>query len=231
DYKRGVIIGSKQTFGKGTVQTVFDLNRMVRNSSSGDMGALKFTIQKFYRINGGSNQLRGVKSDVVIPNRLSYIDIGERNEENPLDWSQIEPAQYEEWDSYFDYKSTIEQSKQRMANSDHLKLIDENAQWLKKMRDRNSFSLNYEAYKAEVDAYENEAKKFDQLDDYNSGLTFQSLQYDLRLMEEDTVLKEKRERWQKSLAKDVYVEEAINVLNDLKMAYSIRSNVANTIKN
>ncbi len=232
DYKRGVIIGSKQTFGKGTVQTVFDLNRMVRNNSNiGDVGSLKFTIQKFYRINGGSNQLKGVKSDVVIPNRLSYIDIGERNEENPLPWSQIEPAQYEEWDSYFDYNATIENSKKRMANNEHLKLIDENAKWLKKMRDREFFSLNYEKYKAELEANEEEAKRFDKLDDYKTDLAFQSLDYDLRLMEDDTILKEKRERWHKSLAKDVYIEEAINVLNDLKMTYGIKTKVANTIKN
>ena len=231
DYKRGVIIGSKQTFGKGTVQTVFDLNRMVRNNSNGDMGALKFTIQKFYRINGGSNQLKGVKSDVVIPNRLSYIDIGERNEENPLPWTQIEPAQYEEWDSYFDYKSTIEKSKERMANSDHLKLIDENAKWLKKMRDREKFSLKYDDYKAELEANEEEAKRFDKLDEYNSDLAFESLQYDLKLMETDTILKEKRKRWHENLAKDVYIEEAINVLRDLKMTYGIKTKVANSIKN
>ncbi|MEY8850173.1 carboxy terminal-processing peptidase [Psychroserpens sp. XS_ASV72] len=231
DYKRGIIIGSKQTFGKGTVQTVFDLNRMVRNNTNGDMGALKFTIQKFYRINGGSNQLEGVKSDVVIPNRYSYIDIGEKNEDNPLPWSKIESADYQEWDSYFDYETTIAKSKARMANNEQLKLIDANAQWLKKMRDREMFSLNYEAYKAQLDANENEAKRFDQLDDYSTSLTFQSLPYELGLMEEDSVLKEKRERWHSSLSKDVYIEEALNVLNDLKMTYGIKNKVATSVKN
>ncbi|MEZ4792746.1 MAG: S41 family peptidase, partial [Gelidibacter sp.] len=78
DYKRAIIIGSKQTYGKGTVQNVLDLNRMVRNNTNGDMGALKFTTQKFYRINGGSTQLEGVKSDVIVPDRYSYIDLGEK---------------------------------------------------------------------------------------------------------------------------------------------------------
>ncbi len=230
DYKRAIIIGSNQTFGKGTVQTVFDLNRLVRNSDI-DLGDLKFTIQKFYRINGGSNQLEGVKSDVVIPNRYSYIDIGEKNEENPLPWSEIEPAEYEEWDSYFDYDATIAKSKARMANNEQLKLIDENAKWVKKIRDKELFSLKYDDYKASIDASENEAKRFEELSNYKNNLTFQPLSQELKLMDQDSVLKEKRERWFASLSKDVYIEEALNVLNDLKMTYGIKRKVASSVQN
>ena len=75
DYKRAIIIGSKQTYGKGTVQNMIDLNQWLRKNDLGDMGALKLTTQKFYRVNGGSTQLEGVKSDVVMPDRYSYIDI------------------------------------------------------------------------------------------------------------------------------------------------------------
>ena len=231
DYKRAIIIGSNQTFGKGTVQTVFDLNRLVRNNTSGDLGTLKFTIQKFYRINGGSNQLEGVKSDVVIPNRYSYIDIGEKNEENPLPWSEIEPAEYEIWDSYFDYDNTIAKSKERMAKNEQLRLIDQNAQWVKKIRDKDLFSLNYDEYKASLDVSENEAKRFEDLSKYQTNLTFESLSHELKLMELDSVLKEKRERWHTSLSKDVYIEEALNVLNDLKMTYGIKTKVATSVKN
>jgi len=231
DYKRAIIIGSDQTYGKGTVQTVLDLNRMVRNNTSGDVGALKMTIQKFYRINGGSNQLEGVKSDVVIPNRYSYIDIGEKNEDNPLPWSQIEPAEYNVWDSYFDYDTTISKSIERMANNDQLKLIDENAQWVKKIRDKDLFSLNYDDYKASLEISEKEAKRFEELSKYQTDLTFESLSQELKLMEQDSVLKEKRERWHTSLSKDVYIEEALNVLNDLKMTYGIKSKVATSVKN
>lgn len=232
DYKRAIIIGSSQTFGKGTVQTVFDLNRLVKNNTTiGDVGALKFTIQKFYRINGGSNQLEGVKSDVVIPNRYSYIDIGEKNEENPLPWSEIEPAKYDVWDSYFDYDATISKSKERMANNDQLKLIDENAKWVKKIRDRELFSLNYDDYKASLNASETEAKRFEELSNYQTNLSFESLSQELKLMEQDSVLKEKRDRWHTSLSKDVYIEEALNVLNDLKMTYGIKSKVATSVKN
>ena len=231
DYKRAIVIGSKQTYGKGTVQNVLDLNRMVRNNTNGDMGALKFTTQKFYRINGGSTQLEGVKSDVVVPDRYSYIDIGEKDQDNPLPWDKIEAATYEEWKSYFDYNETIAKSKERMAQSEQLKLIDENAKWIKKIRDRSDFSLKYDDYRAKLDKNEEEAKRFDKLADYKTNLTFKSLPYELALMEQDSTLKVKRERWHTSLSKDVYIEEALNVLNDLKMSYEVKMKLASTIKN
>jgi carboxyl-terminal processing protease len=231
DYKRGIVIGSKQTYGKGTVQTVFDLNRMVRNNTNGDMGALKFTTQKFYRINGGSTQLEGVKSDVVVPDRYSYIDIGEKDQDNPLPWDKIDAADYSVWENYFDYESTISKSKERMAGNEQLKLIDANAKWVKKIRDREVYSLNYNDYKKEMELNEEEAKRFEKLSEYKTNLTFNSLPYEIKLMEEDSVLSEKRRRWHVALAKDVYIEEALNVLNDLKMTYAIKSKVANSVKN
>ncbi|REE27494.1 carboxyl-terminal processing protease [Winogradskyella pacifica] len=231
DYKRGIVIGSKQTYGKGTVQTVMDLNRMVKNNTKGDMGALKFTTQKFYRINGGSTQLEGVKSDVVVPDRYSYINIGEKDQDNPLAWDKIDAADYEVWGNYFDYDSTISKSKARMAGNEQLKLIDANAQWVKKIRDRESYSLNYDTYKKEMEINEEEAKRFTKLSEYQTNLTFSSLPYEVKLMNEDSVLLEKRDRWHKALAKDVYVEEAINVLHDLKMTYEIKNKVANSVKN
>ncbi len=230
DYKRAIVIGSKQTYGKGTVQNVYDLNNLIKNSTNGDMGALKFTTQKFYRINGGSTQLEGVKSDVVVPGRYSYIDIGERDQDNPLPWDKIEAADYELWSNYFDYDTTIEKSKIRMQANSQLKLIDENAKWLKQMRDRDSFSLKYENYKKEIALNEEETKRFKQLSEYTTNLSFKSLPYELELMEQDSVLKQKRERWHQSLAKDVYIEEALNVLDDLKMTYAIKNKLA-SVKN
>lgn len=230
DYKRAIIIGSKQTYGKGTVQNVLDLNRMVRNNSEGDMGALKFTTQKFYRINGGSTQLEGVKSDVVVPDRYSYIDVGEKDNENPLPWDKIEPANYTVWENYFDYQDAINKSKERMAHNEQLKLIDQNAQWVKQIRDKDEYSLNYDDYKASMKLNEEEAKRFEKLSDYKSNLTFTSLPYETKLMENDSVLKQKRERWHESLSKDVYVDEALNVLNDLKMSYAVKQKVATNVK-
>jgi carboxyl-terminal processing protease len=230
DYKRAIVIGSKQTYGKGTVQNVLDLNRMIKQNSEGDMGALKFTTQKFYRINGGSTQLEGVKSDVVVPDRYSYINIGEKDQENPLAWDKISPAAYDVWGSYYDYDVTIANSKKRMASNEQLKLIDENAQWVKKIRDREMYSLNYGVYKNNLEQNQEESKRFEKLSDYKTNLSFQSLPYEIKLMDNDSILLEKRNRWHTSLSKDVYIEEALNVLKDLKMTYDIKK-VASSVKN
>ena len=222
DYKRAIVIGSKQTYGKGTVQSFYDLNRMLRNNKEGDLGALKLTTQKYYRINGGSVQLEGVKSDVVVPDRYSFIDIGEKDQENPLSWDEIDAADYESWDRYFDYNATVNSSKKRMSDNDQLKLIEANAKWVKERMDEKSHSLQYDTYRQQLDLNEEEAKQFDKISDYKTNLTFESLPYELKLFETDSVLKQKRERWHTSLSQDVYIEEALNVLEDLKMSYSIK---------
>ena len=230
DYKRGIIIGSEQSYGKGTVQNMVDLNQWLRKSDMGDMGALKLTTQKFYRVNGGSTQLEGVKSDVVMPDRYSYIDIGERDYDNPLPYDKISPAIYEVWDGYIDYEGTINRSKARMAKSVQLSLIDENARWIKKNRDENIVNLNFDAYMAGIKQRKEETKKFDAIDEYDNKLNYSSLPYELVRMKQDTILREKRKRWHKNLAGDIYIEEAVNVLQDLKLNNIRRGKVAE-IKN
>ena len=220
DYKRAIIIGSTQTYGKGTVQNVLDLNRMIKANTNGDMGAFKFTIQKYYRINGGSVQLEGVKSDVVIPNRYSYIDFGEKEQDNPLKWDKITAVEYTPWSSNFDYSSAIEKSKLRIKSNEYLKLIDDNAKWIKSVRDNQEFTLNYFDYIDKIKEDELTAKSFDKLKEFKTNLEFKSLPYEINLFEKDSTLELKRNRWHKNLAKDLYIEEALNVLNDLKISYN-----------
>lgn len=226
DYKRAIIIGSKQTYGKGTVQNVIDLNRWLRNNDLGDMGALKITTQKFYRVNGGSTQLEGVKSDVVVPDRFSYVDVGEKDNENPLPWDKIDPANYNVWNGYVDYDEAIQASKERMSQNEQLKLIDKNAHWIKDQSQETVYPLNYQNYAEAVEKDKAMAKQFDALKNYKTGLTFTSLPYEEELFKNDTILEEKRERWHESLSKDVYMEEAINVLKDMKMNNITRNKVA-----
>lgn len=230
DYKRAIIIGSKQSYGKGTVQNMIDLNQWLRQNDMGDMGALKLTTQKFYRVNGGSTQLEGVKSDVVMPDRYSYIEIGERDYDNPLPYDKISPASYDVWDGYIDYEGTINRSKDRMAKSKQLRLIDENAQYIKKSRDENLVTLNFEEYASDIKKRKEETKKFDAISEYDNKLSYRSLPNEIALMTQDTTLREKRKRWHKSLAKDIYIEEAVNVLEDLKLN-NIRNSKVAKIKN
>ena len=219
DYKRAIVIGGNQTWGKGTVQVVFPLNRMVRGNTNGDLGALRYTTQKYYRINGGSVQLEGVKSDINVPYRYKYLDFGEKDSDNPMQWDEIGKADYSTWQSNFDFNQAIEKSKIRMENNNYLKLVDENAKWIKSVRDNKIVNLNYDDFKEEIEKNSLETEKFKALDDYSMDYTFNSLPYEINLIASDSVLGMKRERWHKSLSKDIYIEEALNVLSDLRFSY------------
>lgn len=213
DYNRGIIIGSKQSYGKGTVQNVFELNEFVRGNEYGDLGALKTTTQKFYRVNGGSTQLEGVKSDIVMPDRFSFMQTGEKDEKSALPWDKIEPAIYTPLQ--LSYEKVIANSKKRIANNDNFNLIAENAKWINDRKEDNTISLNYEAYKKELSEIESQTKKFKSIEKFKNNLKFTSLPYELDLIAKDELLKEKRERWHAELVKDVYMSETLNVLTDL----------------
>ena len=215
DYKRGIVVGSKHSYGKGTVQNVIDLNQFIRSSSFGDLGALKTTIQKFYRINGGSTQREGVKSDVVFPDRFSYLDMGERDEESALPWDKIEPAKYEPLQ--INYDNIILNSNKRIATNTTFKLIDENAKWIFERKDEKVISLNLNDFNNELAVADEKLKKFKAISDYKNTYEFKSLPDELALFEKDTVLKQKRERWHEEMQKDIFIEETLNIISDIKL--------------
>jgi carboxyl-terminal processing protease len=214
DYKRGIVVGSKHSYGKGTVQNVIDLNQFIRGNSYGDLGALKTTIQKFYRINGGSTQREGVMSDIIFPDRFTYLDMGERDEESALPWDKIAPAKYEPLP--ISYDQIIANSKKRIASNTYFNLIDENAKWIFERKDENTFSLNLNQFKKEMALSDAKIKKFKAISDYNNKLKFNSLPNEIALFEKDTLLKQKRERWHEDLQKDLYIEETLNVIAEIR---------------
>lgn len=215
DYERAVVIGSNNTFGKGTVQNVLDLNRFLSNSDF-DLGALKITTEKFYRINGGSVQLKGVESDIVTPNTYSHIDIGEADEKNPLKWDQIDKASYRKWDGYYNLESVINDSKLRVSKNELFNLIDQNAKWFSERRENKSYSLKYDTFKNEQKKNKLKLKKFDKVKDYNNNLRFNLLSDQSLNIKDTDEYKENRKRWHNSLRSDIYVNESINVLLNLK---------------
>ena len=212
DYNRGLVVGSKHSYGKGTVQNMFELNNLIKIKD--DLGAIKFTSQKFYRINGGSTQLKGVESDIVLPDRFSHIDTGERDSENAMKWDKIEKADYKPLKN--DFSKIIENSKKRVASNPEFKLIDENAKWISERKDKNVFSLNYKEFSKENNEIDEKAKKFRVLKDYKNNLKFSSLPNEEALFKNDTVLKKKRDRWHENLTNDVYVEESVKILQEIQ---------------
>lgn len=223
DYKRAVILGSKQTYGKGTVQNVIDLNQFVRGNTLGDLGALKTTTQKFYRINGGSTQLEGVKSDVVMPDSYAYLKMGERDVDNAMPWDKIDAADYKVWTKQQNFDYAVANSKKRLESNPQMKLIDENARWREERNKEDVYSLQIDKFKLEQKHLEDTSKKYKAISDYTNALQFKSLPYEEAQMKNDVTLKEKRERWHESLSKDIYVEEAIHVLDDLQSGTAKKS--------
>ncbi len=219
DYNRAVIIGSKQTYGKGTVQNFYELNDYANYKE--DLGSVKMTIQKFYRINGGSTQLKGVVPDIIVPTRYSYLDIAERDEKYPMEWDKIAPAMYVKWNGYENFDQVVTEGKERVKKDPNFQLIDQNALWLSENQKENNIPLSYKAYKADIQKNIDEAKKFDPINDYKSGLEFYSAAYEKVLITKDTLLAKKREIWHKELNQDVYVEEGVKVLQALKIKASI----------
>ena len=215
DYNRAVIIGGNQTYGKGTVQSVLPINQFTKYGKN--LGALKMTIQKFYRINGGSTQIEGVYSDIAIPNRYSYMKFGERDLEGALIWDKVKQADYIPVKSYENFSEVIDNSKRRIASDSKFKLINEYAKWLKKNQDNTSFSLNYKTFTKENLQQEQDAEKLKTVFNYKSDLSFTSPKYELSILKKDTVLAEKRLSWHKNLSKDLYIDEAVNVLSELKL--------------
>jgi carboxyl-terminal processing protease len=217
DYNRAVILGGNQTYGKGTVQNILPINKFYPNYDQ-DLGYLKMTIQKFYRINGGSTQVEGVYSDIAMPTRFSYMKYGERDLEGALPWDKVPQASYNQVNSYSNFSDVVTTSIERINKDPKFQLIDEYAKWLKKEQDDSSYSLNYKQYQKELKQREDFAKKFKSVFKYQSGLAFNSPSYEIPLFKENIDLKEKRNAWHKNLSKDLYISEALNVLSQLKLA-------------
>jgi carboxyl-terminal processing protease len=213
DYNRGVIMGSKHTYGKGTVQNMIDLNTLMRRNTFGDMGALKTTIQKFYRVNGGSTQIKGVESDIILPEKLSYIDTGERDMKKALPWDKIEAANYKKLDNNF--ANVIAASNERVKQNPQFILIDENAKLIAERQKQDIENLKFADYKAKQQESEEKIAKFKEISKYQNNLKFTSVPYEQELLKIDTTHKSRIEDWHKQLGKDVYIEEAVNVLHDL----------------
>jgi len=216
DYGRAVIIGGNQTYGKGTVQSVIPINNFYPKYEK-DLGAIKMTIQKFYRVNGGSTQIEGVYSDIAMPNKYSYMKFGERDLTGALIWDKVPQANYTKTNSYENFSDVVNKSKNRIALDEQFKLINEYAKWLKENQEDTSYSLNFKDFSKESALLEIASKKYTNAFKNKTKLNFESPKYEFQLIEKDSVLADKRTAWHKNLAKDIYVAEALNVLKDLKL--------------
>jgi len=154
DYGRAVIVGDKNTFGKGTVQTILPIGRFASllGSHSDEDGALKLTIQKFYRVAGGSTQLHGVTSDVVLPSLSDLPEFGEGALKNALPYDEVAKARYTKWsDSHSLFIDQLRRrSEERVKNDPEFHYVMEDIDRLRHKLDENRISLNEDARKKEL---------------------------------------------------------------------------------
>ena len=217
DYDRAVIVGSTSTFGKGTVQRFIDMDRTVNGYNDiKPLGTVKLTMQKFYRINGGSTQLRGVIPDIILPDSRSLLETGEKEQSAPLAWTEIEPAKYSQNVYTIDNMDELKaRSASRVDSSATFGRIQENAERVKRQRDRDTYPLALSDFEQLQRANRTEAEMYDDLFDdvVNPGVL--NLQVDLEPILEDESKTARNDDFKQSVGKDVYIREAVNIVEDM----------------
>ena len=216
DYKRAVIVGTP-SFGKGTVQSFVDLDQQLipQLDSIKPLGSVKVTMQKFYRINGGATQLKGVTPDVVLPDPYDLFETGEKDMDFPLQWDEMAKANYSYF-TYIDYDKIKKLSEARVKANATFKLIETEAKELKAKKDDTKYNLALEKYRAEQKSWRDQSKKYEDLKKEIKDFTVDLLKVDTDRYSSDTIHLGRETRWAKNLAKDVYVHETTNILADLK---------------
>jgi len=218
DYDRAIIVGSPITYGKGTVQKMLNLDQLLNNSYDDvkPLGSLKLTIQKFYRINGGTNQLKGVEADIDLPDLYGGIEIGERELDDVIPWDEIDAVKYKKWNnSVKDINTLRENSKKRVAANKDFDLVIENSERMRKQRGITEYSLNLKKYRATHKELKKESKKFNNIFEDKTSIEAHLLKVDLDRMSGDSLKIAGANEWKKALGKDAYLEETVKIMEEM----------------
>jgi len=234
DYKRAIIVGSP-TYGKGTVQKIIPLDEfldaktraglMADNSKGGllsnnsedeqSIGSLKITIQKFYRVNGGSTQRKGVTPDILLPDAYDEIETGERENKAALPWDEIPAANYKPVNMVMNIPQLASMSKSRVDANPTFQLIKENAEKLKEKKDNNTVSLNETDYRKELEENKVLSKKMEELQKNAKLMDVTNPSADMAKVSADSSATKKNADWLKNLKKDIYISETVNIISDM----------------
>ncbi|MBP3840075.1 MAG: carboxy terminal-processing peptidase, partial [Chryseobacterium sp.] len=213
DYGRGVVIGSPQSCGKGTVQTFVDLNRFLNTND--DFGSLKLTIQKFYRVTGESTQRKGIESDFKMKDFFTYAEIGERYDDYALAWDKIPAVPYQPM-NYFTAQALQKDMESRLMNNKAYQLVQESAQWKENLDKEESISLNQTKFNEVMKTRKAQIEKFKALDKFNNGLTFTLNPDEIVREKKDEAFAKKSQNWTKNLQRDLYLQEAVAIAAQMK---------------
>jgi len=215
DYGRGIVIGSTSTYGKGTVQRNIGLDPENGFSmSNSELGTIKLTLQKFYRINGGSTQLKGVTSDIILPDNLEYLKVREKDSEDALPWDEISKATYNTWNAGYSLETIKQLSNMRLENDPTFRLIGETTEWLSRQSEKK-YSLQLEKYRKDQEKIRSSVKQLESLLKLKGQLDVTALPAEQNRWAEDKPKQERFQQWLKSLQKDIYLDQALKVMNDM----------------
>ena len=215
DYKRGVILGDKQTYGKGTTQNTLNLNDFNPRKDEFDYGVLKTTIQKYYRINGESTQLNGVNSDVVVPTKFLLTGVGEKYRTNILPYDKIESIPFKPFESISNFEEVIKSSKNRILSNNNFKVDVEIENSLFKNKNEN-FIINFDTYKSKMQKFDQDIEKLKNSLVFENFCEFKSTMAENTLFKKSPSLETKRNQWHETMAKDIFINEALNILFEIK---------------
>ncbi len=217
DYGRAVIVGSDHTFGKGTVQGMVNLDYFLdylypRQAAYKPLGSLKLTEEKYYRINGGATQLKGVESDLILPDPYAYLEIGEKYYDYPLPWDQVKALNYQEWTGgKWDLATLRAQSAQRIAANLNFDTVQKNIELVCKQQEESLQPLKLAEFLERERKARLEAEQLNKTPDLSSGVEF-------KLLNGQAQNAELEQEWLKQLETDFYLEESVNVILDMMAA-------------
>jgi carboxyl-terminal processing protease len=221
DYHRGIIIGSTSTYGKGTVQRPYGLDKNLGFlDANSELGTLKLTLQKFYRINGGSTQRRGVASDIVLPDIYpdiyEYAKIREKDNPDALPWDEIPKADYTPWKYAYDVNNIRGMSNERLKNNSSFNQIRQDEQWLSSIQDK-VYPLSLKKYQEEQKQVKTTVKQLQTLSKLPSAneLNVGALPQDAHKYDDDKNKADRFQAWLKDKKSDLWLGEAVNVVNDM----------------
>ncbi len=215
DYGRAVIVGGAHTHGKGTVQTLIDMNEnipLLHLKKYDDLGALKVTIQKFYRVNGGSTQYKGVEPDIVLPSLFQHLESGEQYLDNSLPWDQVDPVPFSRYaPNSYDLESLREKSAKRVKGNDGLQVIADEAEKATERSQQTSISLKLSDMKVKRDEAEIARNKI-------------GAHYMKYRQEKDSDKGEgadkgpngDKDKWKEEIKEDPYIRESLLILEDMR---------------
>jgi len=219
DYKRGIIIGSTSTYGKGTVQRNIPLNPdndnpLFSNKKSEDLGFVKLTLQKFYRINGGSTQLKGVTPDIILPDRNEYLKFREKDNATALSWDEIPKVDYKAWTSTISNDIAVKHTYDQLNTNTTFGKIRANVDWLSKYTEK-AYSLNIVKYKEEQKKLKDTFKQLEELYKLSKELNITNIPSDTVAINAAKEKIEKNSKWLKSIRSDIYIDENVKVINNM----------------